>query len=54
MWDLKYSIHYHVWDQPSFDRFLQFLPTYLPHWRMKMVDSVETIAGEFAYLLEKE
>ncbi len=54
MWKVGYSIHYHVWDQPHFDAFLAFVRSYLPHWRMKLVERCESLAGEFIYLFERE
>jgi SAM-dependent methyltransferase len=54
MWQVNYSIHYHVWDQPCFDEFLAFVASYLPHWRMKTIERCQSLAGEFVYLLERE
>ena len=53
-WRIQYSIHYHVWNQQSFQAFLDFLPTYLDDWRMETVDHQSTIAGMFAYVMQKQ
>ncbi|MFY9344391.1 MAG: methyltransferase domain-containing protein [Planctomycetota bacterium] len=54
MWNVNYSIHYHVWNQPSFDAFLAFVRSYLPHWRMQVVERCASETGEFIYLFERE
>jgi hypothetical protein len=51
--DIDYSIHFHVWDRDSFDKFLDHLNT-LPEWKMKLIDYSPTIGDEFIYVLERQ
>lgn len=61
LWDKQYSIHYHVWDYPSFCNLLDRLQQTFESWSMRIVSSLETApatdtnlaSDEFLFVLEK-
>ena len=53
MWREKYSIHYHVWDQNTFRQFLDFVPTFVPGYALRVVDYAPTMGDEFVYVMKK-
>jgi len=53
LWDQKYSIHYHVWDDARFRELLEAIDRRFPEWRMRVLDSAPTSGNEFIFVLEK-
>jgi hypothetical protein len=53
LWDMQYSIHYHVWTDRTFAEFLNSLVGPFPAWTMKQVASRGTVGDEFIVVLEK-
>jgi len=49
-----YSIHYHVWDYPSFSELLRHLATEQTGSRLRVIDSMTTVGGEFIFVLGKQ
>lgn len=55
LWDKQYSIHYHVWDKPSFEQLLDYLTTARPgQWNVDVVETSPTSGGEFIFLLQRQ
>jgi SAM-dependent methyltransferase len=53
LWDMNYSIHYHVWDFPAFSDFLTCTAQRYPQWKLRTVASMPTVSDEFIFVLEK-
>lgn len=53
LWDMDYSIHYHVWNCDSFGEFLNYLGKHFDQWNMKVIGQMPTMKEEFIYVLEK-
>jgi len=53
LWEMRYSIHYHVWDYDSFLTFIESLER-LPEWNLHTIDTVPTQGNEFILVLERE
>lgn len=53
LFDKDYSIHYHVWDFPSFRRFLEYMSESHSEWGMRIVRETKTVRDEFLYVLAK-
>ena len=50
----EYSIHYHVWDYPSFSAFIMMLQSQFPQFSLKRIASMPTTSDEFIFILEKK
>lgn len=53
LWQMKYSIHYHVWDYEAFVGFLSMIQRDFPEWAMMIVDTVPTHGPEFIFVLQR-
>jgi predicted SAM-dependent methyltransferase len=55
LWEKQYSIHYHVWDFPSFSDFLVKLKTNFTAWNLNQIaySDPDRELQEFIFLLEK-
>lgn len=53
LWDMKYSIHYHVWVYQTFLQFLEGAQRILQDVRFQVVSSMETRDDEFIVVLER-
>ena len=52
LWDINYSIHYHVWDFKAFFNLLKWMSTELK-WDMHIIGSMKPVHDEFIFVFEK-
>ncbi len=54
LWEMKYSIHYHVWNHHTFRDLINYVSNRFPEWRMNVVASMDPAIDEFIYVLQKQ
>jgi predicted SAM-dependent methyltransferase len=51
--DIDYSIHFHVWDDNAFSKFVRYLEKNIAGWNLKVLEHLPTIGEEFLYVFER-
>lgn len=52
LWDINYSIHYHVWDFPAFYSLLHWMNEELD-WNLRVIGAMKPVHEEFIFVFEK-